>query len=62
MFKYAFIGTKETVKLETQQFLKDTGVSELMVACHTYDHSDRLKSYQLFADVMLELQLEYQEQ
>lgn len=54
MFKYAFIGTKKTVKEDTQQFLKDTGVNELMVACHTFHHSDRLKSYQLFAEAMKE--------
>ncbi|MCB0493167.1 MAG: LLM class flavin-dependent oxidoreductase [Cyclobacteriaceae bacterium] len=59
MFKYAFIGTKETVKKKTQQFLKETGVSELMVASHTYHHEDRLKSYELFAEVMEELSYEY---
>ncbi|MEP2668744.1 MAG: LLM class flavin-dependent oxidoreductase [Cyclobacteriaceae bacterium] len=60
MFKYAFIGTKETVKEKTQQFLKETGVNELMVASHTYHHSDRLRSYELFAEMMMEMSYEYQ--
>lgn len=55
MFKYAFIGSKEVVKNKTQQFLKETGVNELMVASHTYHHEDRLKSYELFAEIMEEL-------
>lgn len=55
MFKYAFIGTQESVKGKTQQFLKETGVNELMVASHTYHHADRLKSYRLFAEMMREV-------
>lgn len=62
MFKYAFIGTKEIVKNRTQQFLKETGVNELMAACHTYHHAHRLKSYQLFAEMMMELSLAHQAQ
>lgn len=60
MFKYAFIGDKEIVKDKTKQFLKETGVNELMVASHTYHHADRLKSYQLFAEVMMERSYESQ--
>ncbi len=55
MFKYAFIGSKETVKIKTQKFLKETGVNELMVVSHIYDHSDRVKSYKLFSEIMKEI-------
>lgn len=52
LLKYAFIGSKETVKQKTEEFLKQTGASELMVASHIFHHEDRLKSYQLFSEVM----------
>jgi len=52
MLKYAFIGSKETVKEQTSKFLKETGVNEVMVASHIFDHNDRLKSYKIFSEVM----------
>ena len=55
MLQYAFIGSKATIKHHTEKFLKDTGVDELMVASHIYDHADRLKSYRIFAELMQEL-------
>jgi len=55
MFKYAFIGNKETVKRKTQDFLKETGVNELMVVSHIYDHQARVKSYKLFSEIMNEI-------
>lgn len=52
MLLYAFIGSKATVQRQTEKFLKDTGVDELMVASHIYDHADRLKSFQIFSELM----------
>lgn len=52
MLKYAFIGSKETVAQKTAEFLKKTGVNEVMVASHIYDHEDRLKSYKIFSEIM----------
>ncbi len=52
MLKYAFIGSKETVQQHTEEFLKQTGVNEIMVASHIYHHADRVKSYKIFAEVM----------
>ncbi|HSJ69492.1 MAG TPA: LLM class flavin-dependent oxidoreductase, partial [Anditalea sp.] len=49
MMKYAFVGSKETVEHQTNKFLKDTGVNELMVACYVYDHQDRVESYRIFS-------------
>lgn len=54
MLKYAFIGSKETVREQTNKFLKDTGVNEIMVASHIYDHEDRLRSYRIFSEIMKE--------
>jgi alkanesulfonate monooxygenase SsuD/methylene tetrahydromethanopterin reductase-like flavin-dependent oxidoreductase (luciferase family) len=55
MLKYAFIGSKETVKAKTAKFLKETGVDEVIAVSHFYDHNDRLKSYQIFSQAMHEL-------
>lgn len=55
MLKYSFVGSKETVKTQIRQFLDETGVDELITACAMYDLRDRLKSIQLFAEVMEEL-------
>lgn len=55
MLKYAFIGSKSTVKEKTLDFLKQTNVNELMVASHIYHHEDRLTSYRIFSEIMKEL-------
>ncbi|ULQ52090.1 LLM class flavin-dependent oxidoreductase [Flavihumibacter fluvii] len=54
MMKYAFIGSKETVKSGISAFLKETRVSELMVATSAYDPADRLTSYRIVAEIMRE--------
>lgn len=55
MLKYTFAGSKETVKDMTADFLRQTGVDELMVVSSMYDHQDRLKSYEIFSEVMHEI-------
>ena len=55
MLKYAFIGSKQTVKEKTAEFLKQTGVNEVMVASHILSHEDRLRSYRIFSEIMNEI-------
>jgi len=55
MLKYSFVGDRTLIKEKTESFLKDTGVDEVIVASHIYYQEDRLKSYQIFADVMKEI-------
>ncbi|MGB5926602.1 MAG: LLM class flavin-dependent oxidoreductase [Cyclobacteriaceae bacterium] len=55
MLKYAFVGSKETVREKTESFLKETDADEIMVASHIYDHEARLYSYTLFAEAMQEM-------
>jgi luciferase family oxidoreductase group 1 len=55
MLKYAFVGSKETVKQKTEDFLKQTGVNEVMVASHIYSHEARVHSYRLFSEIMQDL-------
>lgn len=58
MMRYSFIGDKTTVKQKTKEFLKATGVDEVMAVSHIYDHHDRLNSYHLFAEIMQEINRE----
>ena len=55
MLKYSFVGSKETVKDQVQAFLKETKVDELIVVTPTHALEDRIKSVQLFAEVMDEM-------
>ncbi len=55
MSKYAFIGSKETVKKKVKTIIEQTGVDELIVATHVFDVKDRIKSVELFSEVMREL-------
>lgn len=53
--KYAFIGSRETVKKKILEFLETTQVSELMVATSVYDPAERLESYEIVANIMQEI-------
>jgi luciferase family oxidoreductase group 1 len=55
MLKYAFIGSKETVRQQTSEFIRKTGVNEVMVASHIYHHEDRVRSYRIFSEIMKDL-------
>lgn len=55
MLKYSFVGSKETVKQQMQDFLQKTGVNEVMVASHIFDHETRLNSFRIFSEIMKEL-------
>lgn len=55
MLKYSFVGNKAAVKSKTEDFIRKTGIDEVIVASHIYHHEDRLKSFQLFSEVMQEI-------
>lgn len=54
MLKYTFIGSKNTIRDEIMNFTDGTGADEIMIASYIYDHKERIKSHQLFADIMQE--------
>ena len=54
MLKYSFIGSKDIVRAKTEEFLKQTGVNEVVAVSHIYDHNDRLRSFELFSEIMTE--------
>ena len=55
MLKFTFTGSRETVKQDIEVFLADTRVNELMVATSVFDHADRIRSYQIFSEIMQEI-------
>ena len=55
MLKYTFVGSKQTVKKEIKAFMEATQVDELIAVTNIYSAQDRVKSYQLFAEIMKEL-------
>lgn len=52
MMKYSFVGSKESVRSKTEEFLKKTGANEVMVVSHIYDSDARIKSFRLFSEIM----------
>lgn len=55
MLRYSFVGSKQTVKTQIQEFLEETGVDELISVSTMYSLEDRLHSTRLFAEIMKEL-------
>ena len=51
MLKYSFVGSPHTVRRGLDEFIRQTGVDELMVVCAIYDHRARLRSYELLAEI-----------
>jgi hypothetical protein len=41
--------------MKVKAFIEATGVDELMVATHVFDVKDRIKSVELFAEMMREV-------
>ena len=51
MLSCTFVGSKETLSQDLQDFLDQTQVDEIMATSHIYDHQARLRSYELLAEV-----------
>src|SRR5918992_568938 len=51
MLRYSFAGAPETVRRGLENFVAMTGVDELMVVSHIFDHAARLRSYELLAEI-----------
>ena len=56
MLKYSFIGSKATVKAQVKVFMEQSKADELIAVTNIYDLKDRIRSYELFAEIMKELQ------
>lgn len=47
----AIVGSENTVKAKLQRLATETGASEVIVVSDTYEHADRLQSYERLANV-----------
>lgn len=52
MLGYSFIGSVQTLKYKMEDFLERTQIDEVMVTSHIFDHTAKLRSYELFAEVL----------
>lgn len=51
MLVYSFAGSPQTVQRSMERFIHQTGVDEVIVASAIYDHSARLRSYEILAGI-----------
>lgn len=52
MLSCSFAGSKETINTQVNEFITDTGVDELMVVAHVYDHNARIRSYEIIKEAL----------
>lgn len=58
MMKCSFVGTKESVKQEVREFLSATQADEIITLTNVYSVEDRMRSIELFGELMEEIQQE----
>lgn len=51
----SFVGSKQTLTTQLKEFIKNSGVNELMINSAIFDHHDKLKSLRLIKEVMDEI-------
>ncbi|HTA76004.1 MAG TPA: LLM class flavin-dependent oxidoreductase, partial [bacterium] len=51
----SFVGSEKTVREGLEDFLVKTEADELMVATAIYDHTARLRSYEILAGIQKKL-------
>jgi luciferase family oxidoreductase group 1 len=51
MLKYSIVGSPETVRAGLEDFVGRTRADELMLVSHIYDHTARIRSYEIIAEV-----------
>lgn len=55
IMRYALVGTPEMIRVRVQEVLRETEADELIATAQIYDHAARLRSFEIFADVMKSL-------
>ncbi|QRX82611.1 LLM class flavin-dependent oxidoreductase [Glaciimonas sp. PAMC28666] len=51
MLGFSLVGSKETVRAGMDRLISMTGADELMIVSDVFDHSARLRSYEIIADI-----------
>lgn len=52
MLGYSFIGSVQTLNKKMQTFVDRTGIDEVMITSHIFDHTAKMRSYELFAEAL----------
>jgi len=55
MMAYSFIGDKTSIQNDLNGFLEETKADELMAVSHIYEHTDKINSYQILADIVSQM-------
>jgi alkanesulfonate monooxygenase SsuD/methylene tetrahydromethanopterin reductase-like flavin-dependent oxidoreductase (luciferase family) len=55
MLACSFVGSPQTIQRGLERFVEHTAADELMVASAIYDHSARLRSYEMLAGIFTRL-------
>ncbi|HEX7082426.1 MAG TPA: LLM class flavin-dependent oxidoreductase [Gammaproteobacteria bacterium] len=55
MLACSFVGSRATVRDGLRRFIDETGADEVIVAAAIYDHTARLRSYEILAEVQADL-------
>lgn len=55
VLSYSAIGSRDTVRGKLNAFIELTGADELMITSQVFNHSARLRSYEIASDVRLEM-------
>lgn len=59
MLKYTFIGSGLNVQSKLMAFAADTGIDELMITSHIFDHGARVHSYEIISELCVQNNTEY---
>jgi luciferase family oxidoreductase group 1 len=51
-FGSAIVGSRETVKAKLEDFVNMTGADEVIASAHIFHHDDRLRSYEMLAEIV----------
>ncbi len=46
-YRYAMVGARDTIEKKLQEFLRTTGVDELILTSQIYDHDARMRSFEI---------------
>ncbi len=58
MIKYTFTGTKAEVKKQTEDFVEQTKIDEIIAVTNVFDADKRVRSYEYFMEIMEEINAE----
>ena len=55
MLRYSFIGSPSTIKKQISEFQNQFNVDELIITSHIYEHESKVRSYEIFRNVVDEI-------